>query len=70
LTFLSDLDPSIFNVPLTFKAYVPVSWKSVKVMSNDKEIAAGLEISRDDLGYYIIYNASPLQGNIVISVSI
>lgn len=67
LTFLSDLDPVTYNVPLTFKTYVPGSWKNVKVMSNDKEIATGLEISKDDMGYYILYNASLLQGKIVIS---
>jgi len=70
LTFLSDLDPSIYNIPFTFKTYIPESWKNVKVMSDDTEIATGIDISKDDLGYYIIYNASPLQGNIVISVSI
>ena len=70
LTFLSDLDPTIYNVPLTFKTYVPGSWKSVKVKSNDKEITTGLEINKDDRGNYIIFNVSPLQGKIVISASV
>jgi len=38
-------------------------------MSNDKKIATGVDISKDDLGHFIIYNASPFQGNIVISAS-
>ena len=70
LTFSSDLNPKIYNVPLTFKTYIPGNWKSVKVMRNDKEIVSGIEVSNDELGNYIIFNASPLQGKIVISASV
>ena len=69
LTVLSDLDPKIYNVPLTLKTYIPGNWKSVQVMHGEKEIAIGLEISQDDLGYYIIYNSSLLRGKIIISAT-
>lgn len=70
LTFLSDLDPKIYDVPLTFKTYVPGNWESAKVKHGEKEIASNLEIRKDDRGHYIHYDFSPLRGKIIISATI
>ena len=69
LTLSSDLDPSIYDVPLSLKTYIPKTWKSVQVMTKGQEITTGLEISKDKQGYYIRYNASPLQGKVTISAT-
>ena len=69
LTLSSDLDTTLYDVPLTFKTYVPRSWKAAKVVKGEKEIASDLEISKDDQGCYIIYKASPVAGEMVILAS-
>jgi peptidoglycan/xylan/chitin deacetylase (PgdA/CDA1 family) len=70
LSLSSDLDPEIYDVPLTFKTYVPGNWESAKVMHGEKEIASNLEIRKDDRGHYILYDFSPLRGKIIISATI
>ena len=67
LTFLSDLDPKIYDIPLTFKTYVPENWESVQVMSEGQEIVSVLEVGKDDLGQFIRYNLIPGAKEIVIS---
>ncbi len=69
LTLSYDLDTTLYDVPLTFKTYVPRSWKAAKVVKGEKEIASDLEISKDDQGCYIIYKASPVAGEMVILAS-
>ena len=67
LTFLSDLDPKIYDIPLTFKTYIPGKWKSVQVMNEEREIVSVLDFGSDDLGQFIRYNLMPGTKEIVIS---
>ena len=67
LTFSSDLDPKIYDVPLTVKTYIPRSWKSIKVMDGETEITSGLEINKDDLGQFVLYDLNPEIDRVIIS---
>ena len=67
LTLSSDLDPSIYDVPLSLKTYIPASWKNVQVMSEGEEIMSVLDIGTDDFGKFIRYNLIPGTEEIVIS---
>lgn len=67
LTFESELDPEVYDIPLTFKTYIPRVWQGVKVISGEREITSGLEVNEDNLGQYIIYNLSPETDQIIIT---
>ncbi len=67
LTFSSDLDPQIYDVPLTLKTYIPGNWNSVRVFSKEIEIASDLEINEDDLGSFVVYNMSSKINQIIIT---
>ena len=67
LTLVSDLDPEIYNVPLSFKTYIPKDWKNVRVTHGKNEVASDLEISNDDDGNYIRFDFVPQRGKILIS---
>jgi peptidoglycan/xylan/chitin deacetylase (PgdA/CDA1 family) len=51
----STLFPVMYNVPLTFKTYVPSDWK--RILVDGKEA----EVMNDSLGAYVMYN-TPLKG--------
>jgi len=57
----SDLDPEMYQVPLTFKTYIPTTWSSVQVTQEDE--TAQPEIQQDEDGSYIIYNLTPGKGS-------
>lgn len=67
LTFSSDLDPQIYDIPLTLKTYIPGNWKRVQVMNEEREILSVLDVGSDDLGQFIRYNLMPGSEEIVIS---
>jgi hypothetical protein len=67
LTFSNELDPETYDVPLTLKTYIPGSWKGVKIFNKDIEIASDLEINKDDLGYFVVYNVSPKINQIIVT---
>ena len=67
LTFSSDLDPQIYDIPLTLKTYIPGNWKRVQVMNEEREIVSVLDVGSDDLGQFIRYNLMPGSEEIVIS---
>ncbi len=52
---------------LLLKHMFPENWKSVQVMSKDREIVSVLDVGSDDLGQFIRYNLIPGAKEIVIS---
>jgi peptidoglycan/xylan/chitin deacetylase (PgdA/CDA1 family) len=59
-----DLDPSLYDLPLTLKTYIPVNWKSVECRQGENmEI---LKSSRDQNGYFIQYRAQANKEDIIL----
>jgi peptidoglycan/xylan/chitin deacetylase (PgdA/CDA1 family) len=64
----SELDPAVYDVPVTLKTYVPKSWKSA-VLSNAKGKGDPhtLQIRKDEMGSYVLYTVSLNEGKILLS---
>lgn len=63
----SDLDPEIYDVPVTLKTYVPKAWKSILLNQKFKqENELKLKIQKDELGYYVLYSALPNEGELIL----
>ena len=56
----SELDPEVYDVPLTLKTYVPANWKAVIVSaSGEYEDQAKIEIQEDQQGSFVLYSVIP-----------
>jgi hypothetical protein len=62
----SDLDPTVYDVPVTLKTYVPMAWKTT-VLNNKTKHENQLRIQKDDLGPYVLYSVLPGEGEIILS---
>ncbi|MDH5382591.1 MAG: polysaccharide deacetylase family protein, partial [Cyclobacteriaceae bacterium] len=61
-----SLDTKWYNVPLTFKTYVPADWDKVHIkLPGGEEIEKATE--KDEKGSYVIYNGVPGAGEIVLT---
>ena len=69
LTFLSDLDPKVYNVPLSLKTYIPKSWKNIEINNQENLLLKGPDIHTDEIGSYILYDIAPQNGQFIISSS-
>lgn len=52
-----NLNPNIYNLPLTLKTYVPSGWKSVRLKQGNHESTE--ETRTDNAGTYVLYEARP-----------
>jgi len=59
ITRSSDLNPSIYDLPLTLKTYLPDSWKGVSLMQMEGN--STLEVRSDTRGSYVQYSISPAE---------
>ncbi|REG81735.1 polysaccharide deacetylase family protein [Algoriphagus antarcticus] len=59
ITLTSDLNPNIYDIPLTLKTYLPEGWKDVSLMQ--KEGNSPLEVLSDSKGNYVHYSISPAE---------
>jgi peptidoglycan/xylan/chitin deacetylase (PgdA/CDA1 family) len=50
-----DLDPSLYDLPLTLKTYIPTGWKAVELRHGD--LIANLIPLHDKNGYFVRYRA-------------
>lgn len=53
VSIASEVDPEVYDVPLTLKTYVPNSWKSAQLDGKS------LDIQQDGDGSYVIYSVAP-----------
>jgi len=60
-----NLDPELYNLPLTLKTYVPSDWESVKVKQGEKYWS--LETRNDKNGDFVLYQALPNVDGIIIT---
>lgn len=64
----SDLDPTVYDVPITLKTYVPSTWKTTVLNKKAKqENRLRLKIKKDALGFYVLYSVMPGEGEIILS---
>ena len=61
-----SIDKIMYDVPLTLKTYLPVSWKLVQVKQGNKN--QQLNTSKDENGTYVLYQAAPNAEPINLSV--
>ena len=52
ISLKSELDPSLYNIPLTLKTYLPSNWKNIELGSSGEKV----EMKEDEKGKYISYN--------------
>ncbi|MBA2563318.1 MAG: polysaccharide deacetylase family protein [Chitinophagaceae bacterium] len=60
-----SLDKTLYSLPLTLKTYILPNWKNITVKQNNN--SQEVKILNDDKGKFILYQASPNKGSIVIS---
>ena len=60
-----SLDRSLYDLPLTIKTYVPSSWRSVSKKQNGS--TKTLQLSSDEKGKFVMFQALPNSGNITLS---
>lgn len=64
LNLISDLDPEMYQVPLTLKTYIPESWAEVQVTQG--EVSVEGRKSQDEQGAFVLYEVKPHGGTIEI----
>lgn len=60
-----SLDKAYYHLPLTLKTYVPSDWKRVIVIQQNQ--SQSINVERDKKGTFILYQAEPNRGNIILS---
>jgi peptidoglycan/xylan/chitin deacetylase (PgdA/CDA1 family) len=65
ITLRHSLDATLYNLPLTLKTYIPALWKNAIIHQVNK--TQKLEILKDDKGKYVLFQALPNSGNIILS---
>jgi peptidoglycan/xylan/chitin deacetylase (PgdA/CDA1 family) len=60
ITIDNDLDPEVYDVPITLKTYVPSSWQSAKLKTDSEQgDHLLLEIKKDPKGSFVMYSVNP-----------
>ena len=63
----SDLDPSVYDVPITLKTYIPTTWRTTSINRNSaQENKHRLKIKKDAFGFYVLYAVMPGEGKITL----
>jgi peptidoglycan/xylan/chitin deacetylase (PgdA/CDA1 family) len=60
-----NLDPALYDLPLTLKTYVPSGWESAELKQDGKTWFTG--IKKDEEGRYVQYHALPNAGEIELT---
>jgi hypothetical protein len=64
INLMTELDHSIYDIPLTFKTYIPTAWNNIEIRSQANSIK--FEIIEDALGIYALYNIPSSSTEIII----
>jgi peptidoglycan/xylan/chitin deacetylase (PgdA/CDA1 family) len=60
-----NLDPGLYDLPLTLKTYVPSDWENIKVTQRGKDL--GMKISNDEGGQFVHYQAYANLQDIIVT---
>jgi peptidoglycan/xylan/chitin deacetylase (PgdA/CDA1 family) len=64
----NDLDPSVYDVPITLKTYVPNTWKAVHIDKRNKQRApTRTVVNKDTVGSYVLYSVLPSENEIILT---
>jgi peptidoglycan/xylan/chitin deacetylase (PgdA/CDA1 family) len=64
----NDLDPSVYDVPITLKTYVPNTWKTVHIDKRSKQGApTRTVVNKDTVGSYVLYSVLPAENEIILT---
>ncbi len=66
VTLTHDLDPSLYDLPLTLKTYLPDDWNVVQ-MNSAGETSVSLEVLHDVNGRFVLYQVAPGTGVVRLS---
>ena len=62
ISLSSELDPEIYTIPLTIKAYIPEDWKQAKINGEED-----LEIKEDESGRYVLFPLALAEPKVTIT---
>jgi hypothetical protein len=63
-----DLDPEVYDVPITLKTYVPRVWKATVLnKKTEQETQLRLKIQKDAVGSYVLYSVMPGEEEIILA---
>ncbi len=64
----NDLDPNVYDVPITLKTYVPNTWKTALIEKTGKqEDPARIVVNKDTIGSYVLYSVLSTQNEIILT---
>lgn len=64
----NDLDPSVYDVPITLKTYVPNTWETVHIDKRTKQGApTRIVVNKDTVGSYVLYSVLPSENEIILT---
>ncbi len=61
----TDLDPTIYNYPLTLKTFVPNNWKKVKLSQGDRTQELKPQVEKEHA--FVLYNTRPLDDPVILT---
>lgn len=65
VSVLHNLDPELYDLPLTVKTIIPDDWEKIRVSQNSEYL--DFEMGYDQSGKFVIYQVRPNQEKIIIS---
>lgn len=66
----NPLDTEVYNVPMTFKTYVPSAWENTVLhKKTERENQLRLTVQKDALGSYVLYSVMPGEDEILLEES-
>lgn len=64
----NDLDPSVYDVPITLKTYVPNTWETVHIDKRNKQgTPTRIVVNKDTVGSYVLYSVLPSENEIILT---
>jgi peptidoglycan/xylan/chitin deacetylase (PgdA/CDA1 family) len=70
ITLTSSLDPSVYDIPLTLKTYVPDNWGStVQCMVGKSNDNKTIPVLRDETGNYVLYSALSTKNRTIVTLT-
>lgn len=64
----NDLDPNVYDVPITLKTYVPNTWETVQINKRNKQGApTRIVVNKDTVGSYVLYSVLPSENEIILT---
>ena len=63
----TELDPNVYNIPMTLKTYLPNEWENANIQVKFEGDDVELEMQKDEERNYALYNVPFLNGEVMIS---